>query len=157
MSMQGVTPVYKQACNFSVDTASSNTNCNSSRVRNIDRNSQSHDNEVISNGCDARYHQAHGPLFSFHYLHRAWPKACGRALTIIIQSFTEWAQTSSGPRFFRTLHHYLSVLGGPTRHGSLFHCVRQCCGPCAPSFPSQPEGKIGLPRANPRGRLRSPS
>ena len=26
-----------------------------------------------------------------------------------------------------------------------------------PSFPSQPEGKIGLPRANPRGRLRSPS
>ena len=23
----------------------------------------------------------------------------------------------------------------------------------APSFPSQPEGKIGLPRANPRGRL----
>ena len=26
-----------------------------------------------------------------------------------------------------------------------------------PSCPSQPEGKIGLPRANPRGRLRSPS
>ena len=26
-----------------------------------------------------------------------------------------------------------------------------------PSVPSQPEGKIGLPRANPRGRLRSPS
>ena len=26
-----------------------------------------------------------------------------------------------------------------------------------PSFPSQPEGKIGLPGANPRGRLRSPS
>ena len=25
-----------------------------------------------------------------------------------------------------------------------------------PSFPSQPEGKIGLPRANPRGRLRFP-
>ena len=23
-----------------------------------------------------------------------------------------------------------------------------------PSFPSQPEGKIGLPRANPRGRLK---
>ena len=30
-------------------------------------------------------------------------------------------------------------------------------GEGAPSFPSQPEGKIGLPRANPRGRLRSPS
>ena len=34
-------------------------------------------------------------------------------------------------------------------------------GPCndssaTPSFPSQLEGKIGLPRANPRGRLRSP-
>ena len=29
--------------------------------------------------------------------------------------------------------------------------------PGTPSFPSQPEGKIGLPRANPRGRLRSPS
>ena len=26
-----------------------------------------------------------------------------------------------------------------------------------PGFPSQPEGKIGLPRANPRGMLRSPS
>ena len=26
-----------------------------------------------------------------------------------------------------------------------------------PSFPSQPEGKIRLPRANPRGSLRSPS
>ena len=25
------------------------------------------------------------------------------------------------------------------------------------SIPSQPEGKIGLPTANPRGRLRSPS
>ena len=25
---------------------------------------------------------------------------------------------SSGPRFFRTLHHDPSVLGGPTRHGS---------------------------------------
>ena len=29
--------------------------------------------------------------------------------------------------------------------------------PLLGSFPSQPEGKIGLPRANPRGRLRSPS
>ena len=26
-----------------------------------------------------------------------------------------------------------------------------------PCYPSQPEGKSGLPRANPRGRLRSPS
>ena len=31
------------------------------------------------------------------------------------------------------------------------------CSSATPSFPSQPEGKIGLPRANPRGRLRSPS
>ena len=53
-------------------------------------------------------------------------------------------------------------------------CVSFCCTPqrisyiytlildslyssATPSFPSQPEGKIGLPRANPRGRLRSPS
>ena len=28
---------------------------------------------------------------------------------------------SSGPHFVRTLHHDLSVLGGPTRHGSWFH------------------------------------
>ena len=36
---------------------------------------------------------------------------------------------SSGPRFVRTLHHD-PVLGGPTRHGSLFPWVRQGCGPC---------------------------
>ena len=36
--------------------------------------------------------------------------------------------------------------------------LRPCSDSSAtPSFPSQPEGKIGLPRANPRGRLRSPS
>jgi len=28
---------------------------------------------------------------------------------------------SSGPCFVRTLHHDLSILGGPTRHGSWFH------------------------------------
>ena len=32
---------------------------------------------------------------------------------------------SSGPHFVRTLHHDPSVLGGPTRHGSQFHWVRQ--------------------------------
>ena len=37
---------------------------------------------------------------------------------------------SSGPRFVRTLHHGLSILAGPTQHGSLFHWVRQGCGPC---------------------------
>ena len=37
---------------------------------------------------------------------------------------------SSGPRFVRSLHHDPSVLGGPTRHGSEFHWVRQGCGPC---------------------------
>ena len=36
--------------------------------------------------------------------------------------------------------------------------LRPCSDSSAtPSFPSQPEGKIVLPRANPRGRLRSPS
>ena len=37
---------------------------------------------------------------------------------------------SSGPRSVRTLHHDLSILGGPTWHGSLFHWVRQGCDPC---------------------------
>ena len=37
---------------------------------------------------------------------------------------------SSARCFVRTLHHGLSVLGGPTRHGSRFHWVRQGCGPC---------------------------
>jgi len=32
---------------------------------------------------------------------------------------------SSGPRFVRTLHHDLSIFGGPTWHGSEFHWVRQ--------------------------------
>ena len=37
---------------------------------------------------------------------------------------------SSGPHFVRTLHHDLSILGGPTQYGSWFHWVRQGCGPC---------------------------
>ena len=35
---------------------------------------------------------------------------------------------SSGPHFVRTLHHDLSILGGPTWRGS-YHWVRQGCGP----------------------------
>ena len=35
----------------------------------------------------------------------------------------------SEPRFVRTLHHDLSILGGPTWHGSLFHWIRQGCSP----------------------------
>ena len=34
---------------------------------------------------------------------------------------------SSGPHFVRTLHHDPSILGGPTRHDSQFHWVRQGC------------------------------
>ena len=37
---------------------------------------------------------------------------------------------SSGLHFVRTLHHDPSILGGPPRHGSKFHWVRQGCGPC---------------------------
>ena len=37
---------------------------------------------------------------------------------------------SSGPHFVWTLHHDLSVLGGPKRHGTQFHWARQGCGPC---------------------------
>ena len=36
---------------------------------------------------------------------------------------------SSGLHFVSTLHHDPSILGGPTWHGSLFHWVRQGCGP----------------------------
>ena len=38
--------------------------------------------------------------------------------------------SSNGPCFLRTLHHDLSVLGGSTWHGLLFHIVRQGCEPC---------------------------
>ena len=41
---------------------------------------------------------------------------------------------SSRPHSVRTLHHDLSVLGGPSpktdRHCSYFYWVRQACGPC---------------------------
>ena len=37
---------------------------------------------------------------------------------------------SSVPHIVRNLHHDPSVLGGPAQHGSLFHWVRQGCGPC---------------------------
>ena len=37
---------------------------------------------------------------------------------------------SSGPGFARTLHRDPSILGGTTWHGSLFHWVREGCGPC---------------------------
>ena len=37
---------------------------------------------------------------------------------------------SSGPPLVRSLQHDLSVLGVPTQNDSLFHWVRQGCGPC---------------------------
>ena len=36
----------------------------------------------------------------------------------------------SGPHFVRTLHHDLSILGGPTVHGSWFCWIRWGCDPC---------------------------
>ena len=36
---------------------------------------------------------------------------------------------SNGPCFVRALHHDLSILGGPTQHGLLFHWVREDCDP----------------------------
>ena len=53
----------------------------------------------------------------------------------------------------------LGGIGGKRRRGQ--QRMRRLDGisdsSATPSVPSQPEGKIGLPRANPRGRLRSPS
>ena len=37
--------------------------------------------------------------------------------------------SSSKPHFVRTLHHDLSILGGPAWHGSQFHWVTQGCDP----------------------------
>ena len=37
---------------------------------------------------------------------------------------------SSESHFIRTFHHDLSILGGPTWHGSQFHWVQQGCDPC---------------------------
>ena len=36
----------------------------------------------------------------------------------------------SAPDLVRTFHHDLSVLGGPTQHGSSFFWIRQSCDPC---------------------------
>ena len=36
---------------------------------------------------------------------------------------------SSGPHFLRTLHHELSILGGPVHHGSYLHWVIQAPSP----------------------------
>ena len=60
---------------------------------------------------------------------------------------------------------WVLLLGSVLTHYCCRDAEQECvcvCVPCSdssatPSFPSQPEGKIGLPRANPRGRLRSPS
>ena len=43
---------------------------------------------------------------------------------------------STGLHCVRPLHHDPPMLGGPTRHGSLFHWVRQGCGPCDERFVS---------------------
>ena len=49
-------------------------------------------------------------------------------------------------------HSFLQLKNRSTKYD------KRSLGPCSdssatPSFPSQPEGKVGLPRANPRGRL----
>ena len=51
-------------------------------------------------------------------------KYCSWVLKVII---LKWFAVpfSSGPHFVRTLHHDLSILGGPTWHGSKFHWVKQ--------------------------------
>ena len=60
-------------------------------------------------------------------LSKLWDSSWG-SLGRILKCFA--SPFSSGPHFVRTLHYDLSVLGGPTQHGSLFHWVRQGGGPC---------------------------
>ena len=48
----------------------------------------------------------------------------GRNAEVVFHSLLQWIT------FVRTLHRDLSVSGGPTRHGSQFHWVRQGCGSC---------------------------
>ena len=60
-------------------------------------------------------------LFPFHAVHG-----------VLSAGILKWFAFpfSSGPHFIRTLHRDLSVLGGPTWHGSSFHWARQGSGPC---------------------------
>ena len=54
------------------------------------------------------------PIFlPFHIVH-------GVLKARILKQFA--IPSSSGPHFVRPLHHDPSVLGGPTQHGSQFHC-----------------------------------
>ena len=60
------------------------------------------------------HHQLNGPEFE-QALGDSSRGSLGRILKWFVISF------SSGPHFVRTLYYDLSVLGGPTQHGSLFH------------------------------------
>ena len=80
------------------------------------------------------------PLFSSSILGTHWPgefifqchiflpfhTVCGVLKARILNWFA--IPFSSGPHFVRNLHHDLSFLGGPTRHGSCFYWIKHSCG-----------------------------
>ena len=82
------------------------------------------------------------PLFSSSILWTYWPGEfifqCPIFLLfhtvhgILKERMLKWLAIPlfSWPHFVRTLHHELSILGGPTWHGLQFHWVRQGCDPC---------------------------
>ena len=69
------------------------------------------------------FHLSVSYLFAFSYC--SWGSQ-GKNTEVVCH----YHSPSNGPCFVRTFHHDPSILGGPTRHGSQFHWIRQGCDPC---------------------------
>ena len=68
-----------------------------------------------------------GSSFFQGHMFSPFHTVCGVLKTRILKWFA--IPFSSGPHFVRTLFHDLSILSGPTQHGSQVHWVRQGCDP----------------------------
>ena len=77
--------------------------------------------ELIGHLPTGGVHLAVSYLFAFYAVHGVLKARILKWFAILF---------SSRPYFVRTLHHDMSILGGPTWHGSYFLLVRQGCGPC---------------------------
>ena len=53
-------------------------------------------------------------------------------MRVLMGGILEWFTIllSNGPRFVRTRHYDLSILGSPAQHGSWLYWVMQVCSPC---------------------------